>query len=73
MQAVKRLKESQAGRIVREKRKGYRINAEIASATVSVSRVQKIARRYLGVRPADIVHSRPMGRPASTLPGRRER
>ena len=70
MQAVKRLKESRAGRIVREKRKGDRINAEIASATkVPVPRAQKIARRYRGVRPADIVHSRPMGRPASTLPG----
>ena len=70
MQAVKRLKESRAGRIVLEKRKGDRINAEIASATkVPVPRAQKIARRYRGVRPADIVHSRPMGRPASTLPG----
>ena len=73
MQAVKRLKESQVRWIVREKRKGNRTNAEIASAMkVSVSWVQKIARRYRGVRPADIVHLRPMGRPASTLFGRRE-
>ena len=73
MQAVKRLKESQVRWIVREKRKGDRTNAEIAFAVkVSVSWVQKIARRYRGVRPADIVHSRPMGRPASALPGRRE-
>ncbi len=73
VQAVKRLKESQVRWLVREKCKGNRANAEIASAMkVSVSWVQKIARRYRGVRPADIVHLLPMGRPASTLLGRRE-
>lgn len=71
VQDVKRPKESQARWIVREKRKGNRTDAEIASIAASVPWVQKIARRYRGVRPAGIVHLRPMGGPASTLLGRR--
>ena len=73
MQAVKRLTESQARRIVREKRKGELTNADIASSmNVSESCVQKIARRHKNAKLADIKHPRPMGRPASSLPGRRD-
>ena len=73
MQAVKRLSESQVRWIVREKRKGERTNAEIAATMkVSESCVQKIARRYKDVKLADIRHPKPTGRPAASLPGRKE-
>ena len=73
MQAMNRISISKARWIVRAKRKGGLTNAEIASAAeVSVSCVQKIARRYRGVRPADIAYTGYAGRPALTLPGRRE-
>ena len=51
MQAVKRISESQVRQIVREKRKGERTNADIAS-TMKASElwVQKIARRRKGIR-----------------------
>ena len=73
MQAMGRLNKSKVQWIVRQKRKGRLTNGEIASAmNVSASWVQKIARRYRGVKPADIAYPGPAGRPASTLLGRRE-
>lgn len=73
VQATKPLNVSKVRWIAREKLKGNLTNRQIAeSMNVSVSCVQKTARRYKGVKPADIIYPRPTGRPASSLPGRRE-
>ena len=69
---MRKLDESKVRRIVREKRKGTPTKVIAEEAGVSVRWVQKLVKKYRGVKIGEISYPATMGRPKNSLPGRRE-
>ena len=68
-----KLNEDRVRWIIRQKRRGEMTNAQIAeSMKVSVPWVKKLWQRYRGYEPKNITYPARMGRPAGSVPGRRE-
>ena len=68
-----KLSQSQVQWIVREKARGEMTNSEIGRLTgVSAVWVRKLYARYRHQKPSRISYPAPLGRPAGSLPGRRE-
>ncbi len=68
-----KLNEGRVRWIVRQKREGEMTDARMAEAMkVSASWVKRLWGRYGGCEPKDIAYPARMGRPAGSIPGRRE-